>query len=287
MHVSAGNDGMTGFAARRILVAGVNESLKLRTGREGASELLIEFWWRDPGLGHTCSVSVMPYDEAGTPLFIGPLVVNSAIAGATLAPAVPSFRGVLCSTLFHDRCHRGMSCTALALSTKDPDDLKNLEIEIELGSTSDVVMAAWVVECTDRGTAFVEGGSDATLCVPSTAEQVISVAGVQTSGQPWSKSSRGPVYDYTIHTHLPLGIKTIGSAAPAPSVSYSVLLGHAGEEGTSFASPKACGDSAHVLLQPGKSGLALNPDQLIDEILAPVGGKGNWDHRSGWGVIPT
>jgi len=48
---AAGNDGGSGVAAKRVLVANERDFLSLRTGGPRCNEVLVEFWWDDANGG--------------------------------------------------------------------------------------------------------------------------------------------------------------------------------------------------------------------------------------------
>jgi len=277
-HASAGNDGMTGVAGRRKLRAGVKDCLKVRTGSNNSGEILIEFWWVDDPKS-SFSMEVSASDSAGSPV-LGSLRINSKV-GAQLSNVGPSFTPsgsgpVICQSLFHARCHKDMNCVAFALSTKSPPGLPMLDVEFSLEDSVDTVVNAWIVVSEDRQSCFIEGSNEGTISVPATDPEVVSVTGIDSNRQPWPRSSRGPgsVYQVGVASH----------PSTVPYMAHLVELGHLGEVGTSFASPRACADTANIIRDKVKRAHCTSIKNLVNEILAPGGSPLPWNPRTGFGA---
>ena len=101
------------------------------------------------------------------------------------------FKSVVCKSLFHAQCRNQMSCIALAISTPSSAFLPEMDIQVAVQSTAEILMHGWIV-VSGATSMFIEGDSTATIMVPASSPGVISVAGVDDVGQPWGKSSRGP-----------------------------------------------------------------------------------------------
>jgi hypothetical protein len=271
-HVSVGNDGMTGIASRRELTAGIREYLKVRTGPNQPGEILIEFWWREPLKG-SLSIGVTVASATGKPLTSSPRI-NSTPAGSTLATNLPGFNNIVCESLFHARCYNDISCIALALSTKKPPGLPILDLEFTLDCPADVVVNAWITVSKDRLSAFIEGNNEGTVRVPATDPEVLSVAGIESKGQPWSGSSRGPT-----------GVYPGGGPAQSSTAPYIAFLArHRGQPGTSFASPRACAETANII-RDGKRRLIM--DLVYKMLNIPSSSSPTWNPRTGFGDIDS
>ena len=71
--------------------------------------------------------------------------------------------------------------------------LPQLRLQTGVESSHDLIVNAWIVVCEDSPqTTFVGGGVEDTVMIPATSPAVLSVAGVEPSGQIWAGSSRGP-----------------------------------------------------------------------------------------------
>jgi len=131
-HASVGNDGFMGVSGRREITAGVPEFLKVRTGSNNCSEILIKFWWEDQ---LNSSVSFKVAAAAGKKQLMSSFQIDSTSAAATLisgqAFTPPGFGQVTCHSLFHAKCHNNMSCIAFAVST-GPAGLAVLDLEFTL-----------------------------------------------------------------------------------------------------------------------------------------------------------
>jgi len=275
--VAAGNDGLSGQMGRIELQANTKDYMRIRTGRTGTTELLVEFWWQEPSsLANAdleLEVSIAPL--VGQPY--ATFTIDPLYKGRTLATR---FRHKVSTTLlrgsvFRDRCHNDMSCIALMLSTTDKTDLESLHINCGLVSKAPVIVNAWIVVCGDPETAFIGSADIGSIMVPATEKSVLSVAGVDKQGQPWLQSSRGVAGVYAALPTLP----------SAPHLSHLVDFRGGMSVGTSYAAPRAAGDLAGVLL----GNLALSNSSMInvaDEILkinSVV--PGSWNPRIGRGAV--
>jgi hypothetical protein len=172
-------------------------------------------------------------------------------------------------SLISSRCQKTYSCIAFAVSTSH-NALPVLEVRFALKSAVDVVINAWIVVCElNPLTAFVEGGQEGTIMVPATESSVVSVAGVKSDGQMWDGSSRGPAAQY-------------GLSAPSkssPLVAHRVDLGSE-LPGTSFASPRVCGDATSVIVNSTK---LANCNDAVDLIFETYPTRAtHWNARSGY-----
>jgi hypothetical protein len=237
---AAGNDGGSGVAAKRKLVANEREFLSLQTGPR-CEDLLIEFWWDNTNLANlNIEVSIYEPLATGGRAFHGVVKIDPYLAGSLLtsAPAgLPS--NMISHSLFHANCRNNLSCIAFAISSQQMA-LPVLDIRFGLESAADVVVNAWIVVCEDQPqTTFIEGGPNGTVRVPACEASVLSVAGVEATGQMWEGSSRGPAAQYQSGPH-----------STAPIMAHLVTL--TGESGTSYSSPRACADAIAALADPLK-----------------------------------
>ena len=271
MHVAAGNDGVVGLSAVRTLSGALDEFLRLTVGPTGCTEILVELWWDAAG-GTGLDVTV-ELSQLATGITIAPLRINSRTAGTTMGPSGVT-GGPTCQALFHAACHGNRSCIAFSISATTTQVLANLDVDITLSSTAPMIVNAWLVVCDDERSSFVQSASSASIRVPATDAEVVAVAGVTGTRQPWIRSSRGPTANY--------------GAVPAPNTPPYVahLVSHptSGSMGTSFASPRACADSAALMRTPGV--VVVDSVDLAQKIIAANGGTvGALDPRLGFGVI--
>jgi hypothetical protein len=218
---------------------------------------LVEFWWNDPGNATlTADVNVYEPIAAGRRKHHGALTISPGTVGTALSftPAgLPS--GMASQSLFYAKCRKNLSCLAFALDTTSTF-LPLLEIQFELESTSDVIVNAWIAVCeTEPQTAFIEGGPDGTIVVPASAPDILSVAGSEASGQLWKGSSRGPAAHY----------QSGASPSPVPLMAHLASLAGTGEAGTSFSSPRACGDVVVALADSAKRPRCKTARDLVRE----------------------
>lgn len=276
---SAGNDGMAGIADRRKLLPNTPECLRLRTDSRGCHELLIELWWDDvPNIG-SLSVEVELTDQGGR-LRGRKMSLAPGLSGTTsMQPVGARFNSVVCQSLYHARCLGTMYCTALALSATDRADLADLTIDIEVvGHHTSLELGAWVVIADDQCCAFVGGGVDSSICVPATMAEAVSVAGVNSSGQPWRHSSRG----------------STGSVSGAPTIAHLVHDVSGSDEGTSYSAPRVSADIAERVLRMGTANLhagASQPHSRAVHAVAPLFAWSPtplvWNPRTGYGGCAT
>ncbi len=271
--VAAGNEGLSGIAAKRSLEANKKDYLNVRVGAGKPKELFIEFWWEEPNGGSGMVIEAMPIDPAAGQILTGPVRIDAKFAGSVMAPNHPGFGADIVNTLFHTRAHNNMSCAALGISSSV--GLPSIDLEIGLEAATDIIVNAWIVVCEDARTAFVEGGNEGTIMVPATAKDAVCIAGLQAGGQPWARSSRGPAADYS---------GTTAGGGP-PHMAYLVAPGKYGSDGTSFSAPRATADVARVLADPKRRARCTDAASLADEIL--TNGAGPWNSRTGYGEVPT
>ena len=265
---SAGNAGGRGRHAYRSVRGGVREFMTLGTGIANSRELLVELWWDE---GQSQDVTV----EADLrPLFSLPRPVGPS-SGQTFAAAMSPNVPVL-ATLCHARCHGPMSCVAFALTTPTRASMANLTINLAIESSADVDVHAWIVVSPGDRTAFTAATQDCTLTIPATCDGVLAVGGVDTARQPWLATSRGPTASYG-------GSQEVEQ----PLVGHLARLDWGGrpEWGTSFASARACADTARELVAyvDGQPAI-LDVQDLASRLL-----RGNtipWHPSVGLGSIP-
>lgn len=270
--VSAGNDGGKGLAAKRELTAGEREFLTLQTGPR-CKDLLVEFWW-DGTNGAQVTIDADIYEPlapAGRTLH-GTVKIDPNTSGTALHkyPAgLPS--NMISQSLFQANCRKNLSCIAFAIGTPG-QSLPVLEVDFGLESQADTTVNAWVVVCEDRPqTTLIEGGPEGSIRVPASDTAVLSVAGVESSGQLWENSSRGPAARF----------RSAPTAAGAPLMAHLVTLG--GEAGTSFSSPRACGDAAAALADSVKRQRCADATDLLCEAYGLQRGTlPTWNNRSGY-----
>ena len=146
-----------------------------------------------------------------------------------------------------------------------------LDVRFGLESTLDMTVNAWIVVCEEQPqTTFVGGGPDTTIRVPATEPRVLSVAGTESTGQMWERSSRGPAADYGT-----------GRRGLAPLMAHLASLN--GTFGTSYASPRACADVAVTIADANKLAHCSDAIDLLCETYGlqrptlPV-----WNRRTGF-----
>ncbi|SIO13000.1 hypothetical protein SAMN05444166_2611 [Singulisphaera sp. GP187] len=270
-HAAAGNDGLSGIAGRLELTADLRDFLRLQTGPSHGPELLVEFWWEEI-TGAALSIAAAVSERSGKPVFATPVRINSSRPKTTMTRAAASPTGVLCETLMHARCKGNMNCAALALSNAGGAALPTLDIEFTLESTVDITVGAWIVVGGGSQSAFIEGGSSGTICVPASAPEVLCVSGITGTNKPWARSSRGPVGDYGSHTPV-----------SAPRLAHLVQYRRGGRMGTSYACPRAAADAANVL-SPPLAAKCATLDDLAREVFS-VAKLPAWNPRTGYGEI--
>lgn len=268
--VSAGNDGGTGLAAKRELVGGSREYLKLRTGPR-CVDLLVEFWWYEPANSNlVIEVDLFERRNTGGRRQVGATRLRSGKTHQTLSSGHLGFPSMFTAqALFHSKCRNDLSCVAFSLS-RLTTQLPTLEVEFALESTADATVNAWIVLCEQNPeTAFIQGDADGTVRVPATANNVVSIAGNDPNGNMWINSSRGPSAEY--------GNSQVD---PAPLMSHLAFRG--AEAGTSFASPRACGDFLQTIADPLKLQNCSDATDLICETYNLTRSALTWNRRSGY-----
>jgi len=274
---AAGNEGGSGVAARREIRANETEFLTLRTGPR-CRYLLVEFWWDDAaGTSLTIEANIYEPLATGGRAHHGFVRIDPGLVGATLtlAPAgLPA--NIVSQSLFHARCRNSLSCIAFAITTAQPM-LPMLEVKFGLRSVVDVIVNAWIVVCEDPPlTGFVEGGPEGTIMVPASESGVLSVAGVESSGQPWEGSSRGPAATYDSGK----------AASRGPLMAHLAELGKLGEVGTSYASPRACADALVAMSDPKKLAQCMDALDVVCQAYGlSRGGLPPWNARTGFHKI--
>lgn len=271
LHVAAGNDGQAGYHISATLQAGTDDDIVLHTGSAGSEELLVELWW-DEGAATSgrLDLEVEVLDAKGVSVFTRP--ISLATPGRVYALSPPRGPHDRRQSLVASRCLGNMSCAAFGISAPNPADLANLEVRFTLSSTTDLVVHAWVVGCTDSKTMFVGATRDETLVVPATAKDVVAVAAMETKGRIWLHSSRGPGANYS----------TTPGSSRTPHVAHGARAGS--DCGSSFASARTCAETAGRLLNPSVRARCNSRDALIAELLK-VRTLGAWSHRTGYGSV--
>jgi hypothetical protein len=268
---AAGNDGGSGVAAKRELMASERDFLNLQSGPR-CQDLLVEFWW-DDSQGPNLTMEARIYEPLATGgrAFHGMIKLDPNNAGSALnyAPAgLPS--NMASYSLFQAKCKTNLSCIAFAMSGVQTT-LPVLEITFVLESTSDLVVNAWIVVCEDQPqTTFIQGGTEGTVRVPASESRILSVAGAESTGQMWEGSSRGPAAQYQA-----------GTQGEAPVMAHLVTL--SGESGTSYSSPRACADAIVALADPTKRSGCHDAIDLMCEAYGLQRKKlPKWDKRFGF-----
>lgn len=268
--VAAGNDGGSGLGAKRELLPNSRDFVTVRTGPR-CRDLLVEFWWYDSQNGTTSiEATVFEHRQTAGKKRHGVVTINSNSAGATLTNALAGLPGTLSAqSLFHSKCRNDLNCMAFSISGS-PGPMPLLDIEFALESTVKVTVNGWIVVSElQPQTTFLEGGPDGTIRVPASDPSVLSVAGTESTGQMWANSSRGPAAEYGI-----------GSAASAPVMAHLVSNGM--ESGTSFSSPRACGDMLAAIANKSKRSLCNDATELLCQAYGLSRGNLRWDRRSGY-----
>jgi len=265
-HASAGNDGLSGLAAKRILLANVRDFLKVRVGPP-ATALLVEFWTEDvPNAAF--SIEVRASNTLQKRFLFPDIRINTGQAGPTLTGTTQQVSGTVCQSLFHARCRNSMNCAAFAI-TAVAGNLPSMDLEFTLEAATDLVVNGWITVCDNPIATFLEGGPEGTISVPASDPAVLSVAGIDANGQPWSRSSRGPTITYQPQS---------GTTPTVPYLAGPVALGTGAKEGTSYASPRACADTANLLRSQQFASVAALA-QAIVKTTRP------WNPRTGYGHI--
>jgi hypothetical protein len=265
---AAGNEGGKGLSAKRILEASETEFLILHTGPR-CKDLLVEFWWDDSGNTANLSITVLIYETtaAGGRNRQASLKIDPSTKSILTAQAIGLSANLVASSLCTATSSNGMSCIAFALSAS-PAYLPATVLEFEILATRKVVVNAWIaVAERDPETAFREGGQEGSITVPACDLAVLSVAGVTSSKQMWSGTSRGPAAQYT------------ATEPPESSPLMAHLPNLSGDYGTSFASPRAAGDVAVVVADPARLAKCSNAKSLV---LERYGGSVTWNKRYGY-----
>jgi hypothetical protein len=268
--VAAGNDGGSGLTAKRELSAGSRDYLKLLTGSR-CQDLLVEFWWYEP-VESTLLLEVNVFEPlgAGGRAHRGATRIRSGKSGNQLnLLRMGLASGYKAQALFHSRCRNDLSCVAFSIGGSS-GAMPVLEIEFALESTVDAAVNAWIVVCeSEPQTTFVQGGADGSVVVPASDPHVVSVAGNDAYGQQWVNSSRGPTAEYGS-----------GPIENAPTMSHLVSLGR--EAGTSFSSPRACGDLLQAIADSSRLSKCNNAVDLICETYGLTRSNLKWNPRSGY-----
>jgi hypothetical protein len=273
--VAAGNDGGSGLGAKRELAPKSRDFVTVRTGPR-CKDLLVEFWWYDSQNG-TMSIEATVYEHSKTigKKRHGAVKIDSKSAGTALTNVFAGLPGTLAAqSLFHSKCRNCLSCIAFSISGT-PGPMPLLDIEFALESTVKVMVNSWIVVCELRPqTTFLEGGPDGTIRVPASDKSVLSVAGAESTGQLWANSSRGPAAEYGS-----------GSVLSAPFMAHLVSNGL--ESGTSFSSPRACGDVLKAIADPAKLGLCNDATDLLCEAYGLNSANLQWNRRSGYHTMKS
>lgn len=277
LHVSAGNDGLRGIHAVRRVLASSGEDLILQTGPAGDEFVLVEFWWSDQC--GPLSIEVEVRGPEGQPVLSRPVTIESIHQSAVLAPYRPGDPRL---TLVANRCYHDMNCISFGMTPSEFSNLASLQIHFSFSSNEHPHVHAWIVRSGDSRTSFVGSTHDATLCVPATARNAIGVAGALDERRAWPASSRGAerFHPAAAPTHECHDI--YWGDYHAPLLAHRVQFGINGESGTSYASPRACADTAELQMR-------LNvPATDVREIARHLLGASyaEWNSRTGFGILP-
>jgi hypothetical protein len=268
---AAGNDGSSGLAAKVELVATQTDFLSLQTGSR-CKDLLVEFWW-DDSTGANLKIEADIYEPLPPSgrAHQGVVRIGPGLAGTGLSNYYPAgLQSMTSQSLFQAKCRNNLSCIAFALSTTNKA-LPVLDISFALLSAADVVVNAWIVVCEETPqTTFIAGGPEGNVRVPASESTVLSVAGTEASGQMWAESSRGPTAQYGS-----------GPVGQVPLMAHLVTL--AGGAGTSYSSPRACGDAVAALADYTKRTQCNDATDLLCQAYG-LGRKSlpTWNKRSGY-----
>jgi hypothetical protein len=254
---AAGNDGGRGLSGRRLLQPGERDFLTVQSGPR-CKDLLVEFWWEEPAgagaaeeasgeeggaaSGLSIEVSIFEVSQRGDRKLLGVVDIGPGTAGISLTAVPAGLPGhIVAYSLFSAKCRNKFSCIAFAISTSR-SALPALHLRFGLDSPTELVVNAWIVvsELLPQS-AFVEAGPEGTVMVPASDMAVLSVAGVEASGQVWDGSSRGPAAQYH---------RVRQPNESSPLMAHLAAL--SGEFGTSFASPRACADALETLANNSK-----------------------------------
>jgi hypothetical protein len=173
-----------------------------------------------------------------------------------------------------------MSCIAFGLSPSPLTDLRDVQIHFSFASSDHAVVHAWIVQRSDPLTTFISGSQDATFRVPSTAADVVCVAGAMGVNRVWPESSRGP--QFVVEPTGPMcryywrDVASIG-----PHLAHQVLDPLTRLCGTSFAAPRACAATAMLHLG-GATKRFSGVSDFVDAIVGPGRVEKNW--RTGFGI---
>ncbi|MDA9545318.1 hypothetical protein ACM43_12870 [Bradyrhizobium sp. CCBAU 45321] len=268
---AAGNDGGTGCAAKRTMIADEPETFGLRSG-VSCEELLVEFWW-DDATAKDVEVVADVYEivQGGAMSNLATLTIDQTSAGMLTTTPVGLPGSMATHSLFSAKCQNNFRCAAFALSSGMPGQkLPLLHVQFKLTAKRDVTINSWIViaEKNPCLTAFVEGGHEGSICVPASDPSVLSVAGLLSTGKMWTGSSRGPSAEYD----------AAGTSAGSPHMAHLADLG-GGVFGTSFASPRACGDAV-ATLNSSKLSKCTSALTLLNETYQL--GKLPWNPRFGY-----
>lgn len=275
--VSAGNEGGAGHSAKCTLQVDEPEFLNLNTGPL-CDQLLVEFWWEDPG-SVDLSIEVDIWETTISPKTVtrtnhGTLRVDSNTNGdLSMAPGALTPPMVMHS-LFSARCPKDFSCAAFAISATSGAALPLLQVNVKLLAKRTVAVNGWIVvaevDPLTASTGFVEGGAEGNITVPASDPAVLSVAGLDTGGRVWKRSSRGPAAEYD----------TAKPKTHSPLMAHLSYLGS--EFGTSFASPRACADALGTLANATKRGNCTDPQSLLRETYPLPASLPAWNPRFGF-----
>jgi hypothetical protein len=266
LHVSAGNDGLRGIHAVRDLRGGRISNLVLQTGHVGDEFLLTEFWWKDQ-CGHV-ELDVDVLDENGVAIFQNPVSVDSRMYQTILAPYGEQDPRL---TLVAAKCRADMNCIAFGIRKSSHSNLANLQLRFKLRSDDHAAVHAWIACANDKRTAFIGSTPHSSLRVPATARHAVGVAGAIDNRQGWEESSIGvDREDRACHFYW--------QDTVAPVLAHRVDCVD-GRPGTSYASPRACADTAELLLR------GVRPAGVEDLVREFSLGQGGWNPHTGFGIV--
>jgi hypothetical protein len=271
LFASAGNEGARGIGSRLELKQGKADYMELVV-HGNCKEVLVEFWWDD---ATPAGVEMVAVIEGGG-IQRSRVVVNPGLAGSLLdLPPMGQRPPAAFLTLLHANSRGSMSCIAFAATRPEPTDgappLSEFRVFFDLTATwANATVHAWIVICErDLKTRFEHAARDATVAVPASDPNVVSVAGYEPVGkQMWRQSSRGPASLYSPG-------RPTQSPAMAHLCHHTIPSGV--DYGTSYSSPRAAADATETLADKNRRSNCMTVQELIRETYghAPAA----WDPR--------
>jgi hypothetical protein len=220
-------------------------------------------------------------DPEGRRILTKPVVIDSTRPKAALAPYGPDDPRL---TLVANRCYGAMSCISFGMTPSYFSNLTSLQIHFSLSSSEHPHVHAWIARSSDKRTAFIGSTHDATLRVPATARNVIGVSGAIDDHRAWPMSSRGADLFHPDAAPSEACHNLFWNDYLAPLLAHRVHFVTGEDVGTSYASPRACADTAELQLR-FQSGTYPSDVQTIANMLL-ANPCANWNSRTGLGIIP-